>query len=69
LSRRITEAFEKRTLLPNPPVEGAAGGEADKSLRLPREVRSQFLWGQTQISPPKIGQKALMPQAKRKFLK
>jgi hypothetical protein len=24
--------------LPNPPVEDAAGGEADKSLRLPREI-------------------------------
>ena len=26
----------------NPPVEDAAGGEADKSLRLPREMRSLF---------------------------
>ena len=31
--------------LPNPPVEDAAGGEADKSLRLPCEMRSLFLWG------------------------
>ena len=29
--------------LPNPPVEDAAAGEADKSLRLPREMRSLFL--------------------------
>jgi hypothetical protein len=34
--------------LPNPPVEDAAGGEADKSLRLPCEMRSLFLWGYTQ---------------------
>jgi hypothetical protein len=32
----------------NPPVEDAAGGEADKSLRLPREMRSLFLWGYAQ---------------------
>ena len=43
--------------LPNPPVEDAAGSEADKSLRLPCEMfiplnakpiqqgRSLFLWG------------------------
>jgi len=31
--------------LPNPPVEDAAGGEADKSLRLPCEMRRLFLWG------------------------
>ena len=35
-------------ILPNPPVEDAAGGEADKSLRLPCEMRSLFLWGYTQ---------------------
>jgi hypothetical protein len=26
----------------NPPVEDAAGGEADKSLRLPREMPAQL---------------------------
>jgi len=31
----------------NPPVKDAAGGEADKSLRLPCEMRSLFLWGQS----------------------
>ena len=30
--------------LPSPPVEDAAGGEADKSLCLPCEMRSLFLW-------------------------
>jgi hypothetical protein len=34
--------------LPKPPVEDAAGGEADKSLRLPCEMRSLFLWGYAQ---------------------
>jgi len=34
--------------LPNPPVEDAAGGEADKSLCLPCEMRSLFLWGYAQ---------------------
>ena len=34
--------------LPNPPVEDAAGGEANKSLRLPCEMRSLFLWGYAQ---------------------
>jgi hypothetical protein len=34
--------------MPNPPVEDAAGGEAGKSLRLPCEMRSLFLWGYTQ---------------------
>jgi hypothetical protein len=34
--------------LPNPPVEDAAGGEADKSLCLPCEMRSLFLWGYDQ---------------------
>jgi hypothetical protein len=34
--------------LSNPPVEDAAGGEADKSLRLPREMRSLFQWGYAQ---------------------
>jgi len=33
--------------LPNPPVEDAAGGEADKSQRLPCEMQSLFLWGQS----------------------
>jgi len=28
--------------LPNPPVEDAAGGEADKFLRLPREMPAQL---------------------------
>jgi hypothetical protein len=28
--------------LPNPPVEDAAGGEADKSLRLPCEMFAQL---------------------------
>jgi len=40
--------------LPNPPVEDAAGGEADKFLRLPREMQSLFLWGHTQILILKI---------------
>jgi len=40
--------------LPNPPVEDAAGGEADKFLRLPREMHSPFLWGQAQILILKI---------------
>jgi hypothetical protein len=34
--------------LSNPPVEDAAGGEADKSLRLPCEMQSLFLWGYDQ---------------------
>jgi len=34
--------------LPNPPVEDAAGGEADKSLRLFCGMRSLFLWGYAQ---------------------
>jgi hypothetical protein len=34
--------------LPNPPVEDAGGGEAVKSLRLPCEMRSLFLWGYSQ---------------------
>jgi hypothetical protein len=46
--------------LPNPPAEDAAGGEADKSLRLPCEMfiplnaqpiqrgQSLFLWGYAQ---------------------
>jgi len=34
-------------LFRNPPVEDAAGGEADKSLRLPCEMQSLFLWGQS----------------------
>jgi len=34
--------------LSNPPVEDAAGGEADKSLRLPCGMRSLFLWGYAQ---------------------
>ncbi len=32
----------------NPPVKDAADGEADKSLRLPYEMRSLFLWGYAQ---------------------
>jgi hypothetical protein len=36
--------------LSDPPVEDAAGGEADTFLRLPREMRSLFLWGHIQIS-------------------
>jgi hypothetical protein len=31
--------------LPKPPVEDAAGSEADKSMRLPCGMRSLFLWG------------------------
>jgi hypothetical protein len=34
--------------LPNPPVEDAACGEADKYLRLPREMQSLFHWGYAQ---------------------
>jgi len=34
--------------LPNPPVKDAACGEADKSLRLPCEMRRLFLWGYAQ---------------------
>jgi hypothetical protein len=34
--------------LPNPPVEDAAGGEADKSLILTREMRSLFHWNYAQ---------------------
>jgi hypothetical protein len=41
------ETFAKRPFLPNPP-------EADKFLRLPREMRSLFLWGQAQILILKI---------------
>jgi hypothetical protein len=36
------ETLAKRPFLLNPP-------EADKFLRLPREMRSLFLWGQAQI--------------------
>jgi hypothetical protein len=36
------ETFEKRPFLPNSPVEDAAGGEADKFLRLPREMPAQL---------------------------
>jgi hypothetical protein len=43
------ETFTKRPFLPNPPVEDAACGEADKFLRLPREMRSLFLWGQAKF--------------------
>jgi hypothetical protein len=41
------ETFAKRRFLPNPP-------EADKFLRLPREMRSPFLWGHAQILILKI---------------
>ncbi|MGA7144752.1 MAG: hypothetical protein WBY47_09640, partial [Desulfobacterales bacterium] len=41
------ETLEKRPFLPNPP-------KADKFLRLPREMRSLFLWGHAQISILKI---------------
>jgi hypothetical protein len=41
------ETFAKRPFLPNPP-------KADKFLRLPREMRSLFLWGQAQILILKI---------------
>ena len=34
--------------MPNPPVEDAACGEADKSLCLPREMQSLFHRGYTQ---------------------
>jgi hypothetical protein len=43
----LLETFAKRSFLPNPP-------EADKFLRLPREMRSPFLWGHTQILLLKI---------------
>jgi hypothetical protein len=36
------ETFAKRPFLPNPSVEDAAGGEADKFLRLPREMSAQL---------------------------
>jgi hypothetical protein len=35
-------------ILSNPPVKDAAGGEADKSLRLPCGMRSLLLWGYAQ---------------------
>jgi hypothetical protein len=47
LSLLRVETFAKRPFLPNPP-------EADKFLRLPREMRSLFLWGQAQILILKI---------------
>ena len=51
---RLLETFEKRPFLPNPPDEDAACGEADKFLRLPREMHSPFLRGQAQILILKI---------------
>jgi hypothetical protein len=47
LKARRPETFEKRPFLPNPP-------EADKFLRLPREMRSLFLCGHAQVSILKI---------------
>jgi hypothetical protein len=47
--KQLPETFEKRPFLPNPPVVDAARGEADKFLRLPREMRSLFPWGHAQI--------------------
>ena len=35
----------------NPPVEDAAGGEADKSLRLPREMQRLFHQGMLKKNP------------------
>jgi len=49
LAGRITYLVSiHKWFFPNPPVEDATGGEADKSLRLPCEMRSLFLWGYAQ---------------------
>jgi hypothetical protein len=44
-TQHLYRSYLKVIFWPNPPVEDAAGGEADKSLRLPCEMRSLFLWG------------------------
>ncbi|MFZ0482300.1 MAG: hypothetical protein WAL93_02830 [Desulfobacterales bacterium] len=44
MSTNEYETFEKPPFLPNPPVEDAAGGEADKFLRLPRRSGRSY-WG------------------------
>ena len=39
-------------ILPNAPVKDAAGGKANKSLCLPRKLRSLFFWGYAQKNNP-----------------
>jgi hypothetical protein len=45
--RKLFSFHPEMALFRNPPVEDIEGGEADKSLRVPCEIRGLFLWGQS----------------------